>query len=177
MIVDQMAHAVGFDTRDSAALFALEVASQERPLRLDALLRETKADGLVLVAREGSPTIRPEAAGSDSHPTGRPVGFASARLLVDEVHVIRLVVEETHRQRGIGRGLLTEVVRWAVEADAKAVLLEVRATNTAALALYAADGFLVEGRRLPDYPEGEDALLLRLPLAALARGMSGQTGR
>ena len=150
---------------DAAGLLALERASQERPLGLDALLHEVVAGGLVLLARDGSDR------------SGRPVGFASARPLADEVHVIRLVVAEADRRRGIGRALLAELVRWAVGIGATAVLLEVRASNTAALALYVADGFVIEGRRPGYYPDGEDALLLRLPLAAEPHRIGGQADR
>ena len=136
---------------DAAAIVALEAATQERPLALDAVLAEAREGngGVVLVARDTE---------------GRIVGMASARLMVDETHVIRLAVDEASRRRGIGRALLDGLVAWARERHAVAVLLEVRDGNVAARTLYADAGFEAEGRRPRYYPDGEDALLWRLTL-------------
>ena len=138
------------------ALLALERSTQERPLALPVLLAEAgpDVDGVVLVA----------------HEVDRIVGMASARVLGAEAHVIRLAVDGGHRRRGVGRALLDGLVRWSESAGAPALLLEVRAGNAAALALYADAGFAVEGTRPRYYPDGEDALLLRRPIAATAGG-------
>jgi len=141
------------DATTVAALLALESATQDRPLDLAGLLRETAADGVVVLAREAGPA-------------GPLVGFASARLLGDEAHVIRLAVDASRRRRGIGRALLDALGTWGAEVGAEALLLEVRAGNAPALALYARAGLSVEGRRPRYYPDGEDALLLRRPLPA-----------
>jgi ribosomal-protein-alanine N-acetyltransferase len=140
--------AAGLDADTTTALLALEAATQERPLGVDALLRETAADGVVLLARAGGPD-------------GRLEGLASARLLVDEAHVIRLAVDAQRRRQGIGRLLLDGLVGWAREVKAEALVLEVRASNAAALGLYAEAGLQVDGRRPRYYADGEDALLLR----------------
>jgi [ribosomal protein S18]-alanine N-acetyltransferase len=138
---------------DAAAIVALEEATQERPLPLDAVLSEARDGraGAVLVARDAE---------------GHIVGMASGRLMVDEAHVIRLAVDEAARRRGIGRALLDGLVTWARERGAVAVLLEVRDGNVAARTLYAGAGFVAEGRRPRYYPDGEDALLWRLTLDA-----------
>lgn len=143
---------------DGEALLALERATQDRPLTLDGLLREAAVDarGVVLVARAGDAIV----------------GMASARLLGDEAHVIRLAVDAARRRQGTGRALLEGLVDWATRAGAPSLLLEVRAGNDAALALYAAAGFGVDGRRPRYYPDGEDALLLRRALEA-ARHVAG----
>lgn len=138
--------------RDAEALLALEAATQERPLALATLLRESGPHGVVLLARDVS----------DGE--GILVGFASARLSVDEVDVIRLAVDADQRRRGTGRALLDGLVGWAEEVGAAAVVLEVRAGNVAAQQLYGAAGFTQDGRRTRYYPDGEDALLLRLRL-------------
>jgi ribosomal protein S18 acetylase RimI-like enzyme len=145
---------------DADALLALEVATQDRPLALDGVIAEATGtvDGVVLVARERGEAER-----------GAIVGMASARLLVDEVHVIRLAVDETARRRGIGRALLDGLVDWARAREASGVLLEVRASNAAAQALYVAAGFVADGRRPGYYPDGEDALLWRLAFTGAGR--------
>ena len=141
---------------DGEGLLALERATQQRPLTLAGLLREAERDvpGVVLVARDGD-------AGA-----GAIVGMASARLLGGEAHVVRLAVDTAHRRAGVGRALLDGLIDWATGARAPALLLEVRAGNDPALALYAAAGFAVDGRRPRYYPDGEDALLLRRALDA-----------
>lgn len=151
----------GPGTDDGIALLALERATQDRPLALDAVLAEAhlaggadERDGVVLVAR---------AAG------GAIVGMASARRQLDEVEVVRFAVDEAERRRGVGRRLLDELVAWS-RPRTVTVLLEVRASNLAAQALYATAGFIADGRR-PHYPDGEDALLWRLDLVG-TRGPS-----
>ena len=159
------------DGADAHALVALEQASQLRPLTLPVLLAETgdgphATDGIVLVGR-----------GTD----GTVIGMTSGRHMVDELHVLRLVVDAAHRRRGFGRALLDRLVATAADDPALgAVVLEVRADNAAARALYTAAGFVADGRRLGYYPDGEDALLLRRPLdprAATAAGDASEGGR
>ena len=53
---------------------------------------------------------------------------------------------------------------------AAAAVLEVRADNGGALALYAAHGFGEGGRRRRDYPDGCDALLMERPPGPLKGG-------
>ena len=141
---------------DGEALLALERATQDRPLALGGLLHEATDDvrGVVLVARAG---------GADAGPI---VGMASARLLGDDAHVIRLAVDAAHRRAGVGRALLDGLIGWAEDEGAPSLLLEVRAGDAAANAIYTAAGFAVEGRRSRYYSEGEDALLLRRAIDA-----------
>ena len=139
------------DEATASALLALEVATERRPLGLEALLRETESDGVLLIARDGGPQ-------------GAVVGLASARLLVDDAHVVRLAVDAAWRRRGIGRTLFDGLLSWAERTGADALVLEVRAGTDAALQLYAEAGMTIEGRRPRYYPDGEDALLLRRPL-------------
>lgn len=138
------------DSSDGKALVDLERATQERPLALASLLAEAdpSVPGVVLVARDG----------------GALIGMASARLLADDVHVIRLAVVAPVRRQGVGRALLTGLVACANGWGARAVLLEVRASNVAAQALYATTGFRTDGMRPRYYTDGEDACVLRLPL-------------
>ncbi len=138
-------------SRDARDLLALEAATQDRPLTLASLLAEATPDvpGVVLLAR---PPLRSEVQGA-------LVGMASARLLGDGAHVMRLAVDAEHRRRGIGALLLDGLIAWADEHGAP-LLLEVRDGNVAARSLYARAGFTVDGRRRRYYPDGEDALLL-----------------
>jgi len=163
------------------ALLALERSTQDRPLGWDALTREVgptvATPGVLLVALEADAATdaAPDAA-ADAATVGPVVqggsllGLASAQLLVEDVHVLRLAVVPGARRRGIGRRLLDGLVGWAAELDAAAVVLEVRAGNVAARTLYASAGFVEDGLRRGYYPDGEDAVLLR-------RDNSGPRGR
>ena len=93
------------------------------------------------------------------------VGYVVFWLVADELHLLNLAVAPLWRRRGIGRLLLTTVLRQAREAGAEYAWLEVRPSNTAALALYHSLGFYQVMVRKRYYAEtGEDALILMLPL-------------
>jgi len=90
-------------------------------------------------------------------------GYIIYWLVADEMHLLNLAVHPEKRRRGIARFLLQEALRRSRALGAKAAWLEVRPSNTPALALYASFGFKEVGRR-PRYYEDtqEDAILLVL---------------
>lgn len=106
------------------------------------------------------------------------VGAAFGLVQVDEGHVIDLAVAPLRRRHGVGRRLLRSLVAELRARDARAITLEVRTSNLAALSLYRGEGFEVEGRRPRYYPDGEDALLLwrRGPVADRPAGTVGAEG-
>lgn len=101
---------------------------------------------------------------------GAILGFAAVTLLLDppgggtaenRCELDSIAVSPAARRQGIGVVLLRSVLAWAAENGARRLSLEVRAGNTAALALYQRIGLRLEGRRPRYYlnPE-EDAVLL-----------------
>lgn len=88
------------------------------------------------------------------------VGVATGRMAVDDADVLLVVVAPGARRRGLGRELTEVLCRTLAALGAERVLLEVRAANTAARALYAATGFEEVARRRSYYRDGEDALVL-----------------
>jgi ribosomal-protein-alanine N-acetyltransferase len=97
--------------------------------------------------------------------------YASFRLVLDEMHVLNVAVAPEQRRRGLARWLLAFSMRKAARAGACRALLEVRAGNAEALALYESLGFRRAGMRRAYYRDPpEDALLLsRDDLAAFGR--------
>lgn len=82
---------------------------------------------------------------------------------VDEAELLNLVVSPAWRRRGLGRSLLSWLCQAAAEHGARRLLLEVRAGNSHALALYQQAGFLEIGLRRGYYRDGsrrEDARVL-----------------
>ena len=101
---------------------------------------------------------------------GKVVGYAVTLLSDDVVDLQRIAVQPAHRRSGVASELLDTVRRAARSAGAHRMLLEVGAGNEAALAFYAAAGFVQIDRRARDYPGGPDALVLRAAPGGAACG-------
>jgi ribosomal-protein-alanine N-acetyltransferase len=92
-------------------------------------------------------------------------GALLGERVLDEAHVHLLAVERSLRRRGAGTALLAAAFDDARSAGARRVLLEVRASQAPALALYLKQGFEIVRRRSRYYADGEDALLLERGVA------------
>jgi ribosomal-protein-alanine N-acetyltransferase len=96
---------------------------------------------------------------------GRLVGYACLWCIHEELKINNIAILEAERGRGIGRWLLLHVLGDAIARGCRLATLEVRPSNTAALALYRSHGFVETGRRKGYYAaEGEDALVMSLEL-------------
>ncbi len=115
-----------------------------------------RSEAVKLVARRPGPAA--EAGGG-------LCGFIAARLSADELHVNNIGVRESARRRGVGSSLLRGALLAGARRGARRAVLEVRAGNLAAQALYGRFGFAVAGRRRNYYREpAEDALVMTLAL-------------
>jgi ribosomal-protein-alanine N-acetyltransferase len=89
------------------------------------------------------------------------VAYCAVWVIYDELHINNLAVHPDWRRRGVARTLLEAVLTDAANAGAHDATLEVRRSNDAALKLYEALGFTVEGVRVGYYSQpDEDALVL-----------------
>jgi [ribosomal protein S18]-alanine N-acetyltransferase len=101
---------------------------------------------------------------------GRVLAYASAYLVASELQINDVAVLPEARRRGHARRLLDDLLELARGRGATLASLEVRPSNGAARALYAALGFVEVGRRAGYYAEsGEDAVLLSRPLGGPGR--------
>ncbi len=93
------------------------------------------------------------------------VGYAGMLTVLDTADVTGIAVRPTYRRQGLGRELLTALMRAAEKDGVTRLQLEVRESNTAARVLYQSLGFREDGRRKRYYhrPE-EDAVLMSLSL-------------
>jgi ribosomal-protein-alanine N-acetyltransferase len=101
-------------------------------------------------------------------------GFAALSKVLDEATLLNLVVDDAHRRRGIGAALVEAAVARLAAGGIRRLLLEVRASNSAARALYTRAGFGEDGWRRGYYAArdgraGEDALLMSRSLEPVAR--------
>lgn len=97
----------------------------------------------------------------------RVAGFVAARINADELHINNIGVREEHRRRGLGTTLLASALMTGRALGAAESVLEVRASNLAAQALYSKAGFKTVGRRKSYYKNpSEDALIMTKPLDA-----------
>ncbi len=71
------------------------------------------------------------------------------------VAMLTLAVSENWRQRGVATKLLESAYRWTEQNGVQKIQLNVRANNSAALALYRAQGFEQEGCERAQILEGE----------------------
>lgn len=108
---------------------------------------------------------RGEMAGWVVEEDGSVAGFIVARKIADEIEILNFAVSPGLRERGIGALLLQEALAWAKAFEASHAILEVRASNVAALRFYEHHNFQTVGRRSRYYNSPiEDALLLSAKL-------------
>jgi [ribosomal protein S18]-alanine N-acetyltransferase len=108
---------------------------------------------------------RGEMAGWVVEGEGSVAGFIVARKIADELEILNFAVSPELRERGIGDMLLQETLAWAKTFEATHAILEVRASNAAALRFYEHHNFQTVGRRSRYYNSPiDDALLLSAKL-------------
>jgi ribosomal-protein-alanine N-acetyltransferase len=94
---------------------------------------------------------------------GHIAGYGVMSVAVGESHILNLCIDPGLRRRGLGRALLRYLLNDAAAAGARTMLLEVRPSNAAGIALYEQMGFKKIGMRKDYYPaQGgrEDAIML-----------------
>lgn len=95
------------------------------------------------------------------------VGYAVLMPALDEVHLLDISIASAFQRKGQGGKLLGEMLELARTLKFERVILEVRASNLAANALYRAAGFSEIGVRRGYYPADnarEDAIVMEYRL-------------
>jgi ribosomal-protein-alanine N-acetyltransferase len=131
----------------------------------------------ILVIQSGCPEIaqwtmwdydrvaRGEMAGWVGEEEAQAIGFLVARRVLSDLEILNFGVMQGTRRRGVGASLLREALAWSQTFLAEKAILEVRASNLAALRFYERYNFQVSGRRKNYYTAPiEDALLLTASL-------------
>ena len=134
------------ELRDLNAIEAIERASYPTPWSRSMFAGElAKPSSICLGAFEGE----------------RLVGFLIVSRYVDAWHVMNVAVEPAHRRRGIATALLDRLFELTAEDSRRGYTLEVRVSNSEAIALYERLGFQARGIRRGYYTDNrEDALIM-----------------
>ena len=137
-------------SRDVAALLARAYADMQ-PWSAEDIARTLRTPSSLLIAS--------------------PEAVCLGRVILDEAEILALATDPAHRRRGLGAQVLVRFCDAACARGAVTAFLEVAATNSAARALYAENGFAATGLRKGYYrnPDGgrTDAVLMS---RALTRG-------
>ena len=154
----------------------MSAVSQPGPVVMRAL-RESDLNAVMAIEVRGYPypwtrgifldCLRAGYPGLAMERDGLLIGYGVLSLAADEAHVLNICIDPLVQSRGLGRQLLRALVRLAADRGAQRVFLEVRPSNTPALALYHSEGFNEIGRRPRYYPAAqgrEDALVMAIEL-------------
>ncbi|MDD3181737.1 MAG: GNAT family N-acetyltransferase [Alphaproteobacteria bacterium] len=114
---------------------------------------------------EGS-LLLPTTRGEGLWDGGVLVGFYLVQCVGDEIEILTICVDPSHRRQGLGRDLVRHLI---VQQRTGSVFLEVAKDNLSALALYESMGFCLIGCR-PDYYHRKDKLVDALNYRYLVNG-------
>ena len=105
------------------------------------------------------------------HDSTRIVAYALMMVVLDEVHLLNITVAPERQGAGLGKFLLMHLCDDARALGCRYMFLEVRPSNTAAIAMYRRFGFAVIGERRGYYPAKngrEDAVVMSCDLREMA---------
>jgi ribosomal-protein-alanine N-acetyltransferase len=97
-------------------------------------------------------------------PSAHVQGYVIARLDRWGAEVVSIAVDPNLRKRGIGRMLLTAILKRVRRHDAQSIRLMVRSNNPGAAKFYRSHGFLPVGLVRNYYEDGGTAIRMRLKL-------------
>ena len=92
--------------------------------------------------------------------TKKILGLCSSWLVLDELHLTLIAVHPIHQRKGLGKFLLSDLIKRSKSLRTNQIHLEVKETNEPAKALYKSMGFKTIASRSNFYEDGTSALLL-----------------
>ena len=93
--------------------------------------------------------------------TKKLLGFCSSWLVMDELQITSIAVHPFHQRKGLGKFLLSELIKRSKSLQTNHIVLEVKENNDPAKAFYKSIGFKTVGHRSNFYNDGSDALILK----------------
>jgi [ribosomal protein S18]-alanine N-acetyltransferase len=95
---------------------------------------------------------------------GRLAAYIFSCWQVDELHILKVATHPLHQGRGLATALLGLAKAETERARSRGLILEVRPSNAVAIRLYERLGYRAVARRPHYYSDGEDALVMYLPI-------------
>ncbi|HBW14212.1 MAG TPA: ribosomal-protein-alanine N-acetyltransferase [Proteiniclasticum sp.] len=92
------------------------------------------------------------------------VGYVQCWYTFEDADIINIAVKNKHQRLGIGKTVLSELIRQLKAKGIQNVFLEVRVSNLPAQKLYKSFGFITLTKRERYYINGEDALVMNLQI-------------
>ncbi|MDD2619429.1 MAG: ribosomal protein S18-alanine N-acetyltransferase [Syntrophomonadaceae bacterium] len=92
---------------------------------------------------------------------GKTAGYAGIWAVYEEAHITNVAVDKKFRLSGLGKNLMNQLENTVRQKRAERILLEVRPSNVAALAMYRNLGYVPSGLRIAYYSDNdEDAIIM-----------------
>ena len=91
--------------------------------------------------------------------TKKLFGLCSAWYVIDELHITCIAVDPIHQRKGLGKFLISDLIKRTNSLRTNQIHLEVKDTNESAKAFYKSMGFKIVGSRSNFYKDGSNALL------------------
>lgn len=155
MTEEQKIHIRPMEQKDLAAVAALEAQIFTEAWSLPLWEETLKSGGY------DCQILEPDKPEDRREPAGELMGYLCGQIILDEGELHRIAVRPDLQHRGYGQALLTDFLTRSERAGAANILLEVRAGNTPAIALYTKNGFTRIALRKNYYKNPkEDALIL-----------------
>ena len=144
---------------DLDEVLALEQRSFSEPWSRKMFLGELHGNAFAtnLVLRAG------EAGFGEGVGAGTLLGYIMFWMVFEELHLMNLAVRPEVRRRGLGTALVRHALTAGAAPGARMALLEVRASNAAALAMYRKLGFVQKSVRKGyyDHPREDAVIMMR----------------
>tara|TARA_B100000700_G_scaffold8795_1_gene9078 strand:- start:195 stop:689 length:495 start_codon:yes stop_codon:yes gene_type:complete len=91
--------------------------------------------------------------------TKKLLSLCSAWLVLDEIQLTSIAVHPKHFRKGLGKFILSNLIKHPMCVKSNQIYLEVKETNEPAKALYKSMGFIKKGHRSNFYKDGSNALI------------------
>ena len=97
--------------------------------------------------------------------TDELVGYCLYQVVFEQAEILRIGTHPDYQRQGIASQVFLQLHKWLADSQVESLLLEVRADNAAAIALYEQQGFTVIHRRKGYYQQPHqpaiDALIMQ----------------